>query len=373
MVADAAAAAAVDGGAVGATAVKKADAAMVLRPSGLSNLKESQRSAAPVSLTPTCCLPTGNSAVISLPAVNHHRGAGPATARRGQREEAGASAGHCRPQREPAATRNRGFPSSVLAEKTAERTAEKERATRASVHPRELRGSSAGGVGGAAAAAENQPREIVSAKNGCRPNAIPTTMASMAQGPATGRWTTCTTTNRSRVDMVDRPHPARLKKNVLPPLPGATGMNREIPPGGPGGGAAVVVTGAKAAAGRQPRASLLARQWQGVRLRHGTVSHAMGLNGGDGAPNGAAVAAAIQRPKRARHRVFPAADRMISPRWQVAETRMTKVWISSASRMPLRNVPPVATPVTPKRTTSWPRAGSAQCSMCPAGSRRSGL
>jgi len=187
VVADAAAVAAVDGDAVGATAATKADAAMVLRPSGLSNLRESQRSAAPVPLTPTCSLPIGSSGVISLPAANHHRRAGPATASPGLTEEAEASAGHCRPQREPAALRNRGFPSSVLAERTTERAAEKERANRASVHQRELRGSSAGGAGDAAAAAENQPREIVSAKNGCRPNAIPTTMASTAQGPATGR------------------------------------------------------------------------------------------------------------------------------------------------------------------------------------------
>ena len=368
MVAGAAAAAVVDGDAVGVTAAMKAGVATVLQAPGLSNPRESQRSAAQAPLTQTRCLPIGNSAAISVPAANHLRGAGPATASPGQTGEAEASAGRSLPPKGPAARRNRGFPSSVMAE----RAAEKERENRASVHLQELRGNRAGGAGDAAGAAENQPRGIVSAKNGCRPSAIPTTMASTAQGQATGRWTTCTTTNRSRVDMVDRHPLAPQKKSVLPRLPGAKGMNHAMPQGGPGGGVAAAVTGVKeAAAGRQLPASLPARL--AVRLRqHGTASPATGHNGGDGAPSGA-VAAAIRQPKRARHRAFPVADRMISPRWQVAAMRTTKVWISSASRMPLRNAHPVATPVIPKRTTSWPRAGSAQCSMFPAGSKRSGL
>jgi hypothetical protein len=53
--------------------------------------------------------------------------------------------------------------------------------------------------------------------------------------------------------------------------------------------------------------------------------------------------------------------------------RMTKVSISSASRMPPRHAHPVVTPVIPKRTTSSQRAGSAQCLMFPVGWRLSGL
>ena len=256
MVAGAAAAAVVDGDAVGVTAAMKAGVATVLQAPGLSTPRASEQSAARAPRTQTRCLPIGNSAVILVPAANHPREAGPATASPGQTGEAEASAGRSLPPKGPAARRNRGFPSSVMAE----RAAEKERENRASVHLQELRGNRAGGAGDAAGAAENQPRGIVSAKNGCRPSAIPTTMASTAQGQATGRWTTCTTTNRSRVDMVDRHPLAPLKKSVPPPLPGAKGMNHAMPQGGPGGGVAAAVTGAKeAAAGRQLPASLPVR------------------------------------------------------------------------------------------------------------------
>ena len=88
MVAGAAAAAVVDGDAVGVTAAMKAGVATVLQAPGLSNLRESQRSAARAPLTQTRCLPIGNSAAILVPAANHPRGTGPATASPGQTGEA---------------------------------------------------------------------------------------------------------------------------------------------------------------------------------------------------------------------------------------------------------------------------------------------